>query len=60
MAARSCPTSPELRTGACTVRDNFTTGVYILANSLLFGKGNNSAKIEIGEEIKEGTITMCA
>ena len=35
-------------------------GVYILANSLLFGQGNNSAKIEIGEEIKEGTITMCA
>ena len=33
---------------------------YILANSLLFGKGNNSAKIEVGEEIQEGTIKMCA
>ena len=35
-------------------------GVYILANSLPFGLGNNSAKIEIGEDIKEGTIKVCA
>ena len=35
-------------------------GVYILANSLLFGKGKNSAKIEVVEEMKEGTIKTCA
>ena len=33
---------------------------FILANSLLFGQGKNSAKIEIGEEIKDGKIQMCA
>ena len=34
-------------------------GIYFLANSLLFGKGNNSAKIEIGEEIEEGVQSKC-
>ena len=36
------------------------SGVYILANSLLLGRGNNSAKFEIGEETQEETIKMCA